>query len=65
MFPLHLGLTVWLLPVVPFQLQNIGTCLFFSTSTTDVSAFSIFELVMVKPVFFPLFLTYVWVISQA
>jgi len=48
MFLLHFGLTVWLLLVVPFHLQNTGTCLFFSPSTTVVHAFSIFELVLVE-----------------
>lgn len=45
MFLLHFGLTVFLLLVVPFHLQNTGTCFFFFPSTTVIHAFSIFELV--------------------
>jgi hypothetical protein len=48
MFLLHFGLTVWLLLVVLFHLQNTGTCLFFSPYTTVLDAFSIFELVLAE-----------------
>jgi hypothetical protein len=48
MFLVHFGLTVWLLLVVPFHLQNTGMCLFLSPSTTVFHAFSIFELVLAE-----------------
>jgi len=48
MFLLHFGVTVWLSLVVPFHIQNNGTCFFFSPSTTVVHDFNIFELVLAE-----------------